>query len=135
MVNTTASLLPRRIVLFAAAAFAALALLGSAVSAPEARADAQQYTTYVKAGDYRTLDTLWNTTATFGFMCPYGAKIRVVYGYGWFSASRQNQTLDCIHEKTIEIGAWSKVGARVQIKVPESGYVTWGRGFQGPNPG
>lgn len=113
-----------------------IALLGTVavalVAAPAAHADAQQYTTYVKSGSYRTLDTLWNTSAEFGFMCPQGAKIRVLYGYGWFSFSRQNQTLDCVNEKRLSVGGWSKIGARVQIKVLESGYVTWGRGFQGP---
>jgi hypothetical protein len=115
-----------------AAAIAALAILGAAVTASTAQADAQQYTTYVKSGSFRTLDTLWNTTATFGFICPQGAKIRVLYGYGWFSYSRQNQTLDCQNEKLLSIGGWSKIGARVQIKVLQSGYVTWGRGFEGP---
>jgi hypothetical protein len=124
MVVMTTSLI-RRVVLLSAVAVAL-------VAAPSANADAQQYTTYVKSGSYRTLDTLWNTTATFGFICPQGAKIRVLYGYGWFSFSRQNQTLDCLNEKRLQIGGWSKVGARVQIKVLESGNVTWGRGFEGP---
>ena len=102
------------------AATAALSLAGTA------RADAVQLQSYVKAGGYRTLVTLWNTNRTAGFLCPSGAKVRVLYGYGWLSFSRQEKTLDCVNEKRVSVGTWSKVGARIQMKVQETGWVQWG---------
>ena len=65
--------------------------------------------------------------------CPAGAKIRVLYGYGWFSKSRQEQTLDCRTDKKLEVGKWSVLAARMQIKVPESGNVNWAYVVDGPN--
>src|SRR5215207_10523239 len=120
--------LGRLLALFAALAAAAVLL----VNATSADAAVSQRTNYVKSGDYRTLVTLWNTNATGVFSCPAGAKIRVLYGYGWFSKSRQNQTLDCQGDKKLEVGKWSVLAARMQIKVPESGYVDWAYVVDGP---
>lgn len=113
-------------------ALAASVLLASAVSAPAASAASETLTSYVKAGDYRTLVTLWNTNATGVFRCPAGAKIRVKYGGGWFSYTRQNQTLNCETDKRLSVGRWSVFVARMQIKVPVSQYVTWGYIATGP---
>ena len=77
--------------------------------------------------------TLWNTNATGVFSCPAGAKIRVIYGYGWLSKTRQNQTLDCLTDKKLEVGKWSVFAARMQIKVPQSGNVDWAYVVDGPN--
>jgi hypothetical protein len=120
-----------RIAALLVVAVAACALSAAAVNAPSAHAEAVSYQSYVKSGDYRTLVKLWNTSATAGFTCPSGAKVRVIYGYGWFSFTRQNQTLDCQTFKTVSVGAWSKIGARIQIKVPQTGYVNWSYGFEG----
>jgi len=109
----------------AVAAMAAALLFALTIASPPAHAASVDRTTYVTAGDFRTLATLWNTTATGTFRCPAGAQIRVRYGYGWFSKNRQQQTLDCQTEKRLSVGAWSLLVARLQIKVPTSGYVNW----------
>jgi hypothetical protein len=121
----------RLVALFAAAALVAT-LVATAI-APPANAVVSQRTSYVKSGDYRTLVTLWNTNATGVFNCPYGAKIRVLYGYGWFSKSRQEQTLNCQTDKKLEVGKWSVLAARMQIKVPTSQNVNWAYVVDGPN--
>ena len=122
-----------RLTKFLAAALAASLLFTAAMGAADARADAIERSNYVSAGGYRTLVKLWNTSRSAQFVCPAGAKIRVIYGYGWLSKTRQTQTLDCSTPKRLTVGsAWSKMGARMQIKVPESGYVTWWYIVEGP---
>ena len=86
----------------------------------------------VSSGDRRTLETFWNTTVTGWFQGPAGAQIRVRYAAGWFGVNRQTQTLDGINLKRLDIGAWSKVVARMQIKVPQSGCITYRLAFEGP---
>jgi hypothetical protein len=113
--------------------FVAAILLVSALGAADARAGVHQQTTYVEAGGYRTLATLWNTSAKAEFLCPAGAKIRVRYGGGWFAFHRQNQTLDCMNAKRLSVGKFSAIVARMQIKVPESGNVNWAYITEGPS--
>jgi hypothetical protein len=122
---------PRRAAALLVVAAATLALIGSSIQAPAAHADVVQLQSYVKAGGYRTLVTLWNTSRTAGFLCPAGAKVRVLYGYGWLSFSRQEKTLDCVSEKRVSVGTWSKIGARIQMKVQETGWVQWGYIIEG----
>lgn len=86
----------------------------------------------VTAGDWRTLETFWNTTATGWFQSPASAEIRVKYGYGWLSVNRQRQTLDGSTLKALQVGAWSKVVARMQIKVPQSTCIAYRLVFEGP---
>jgi hypothetical protein len=124
--------LPSRLTTLLAAVVATAALLVVTLGAVDARAGVTERTSTVSAGGYRTLVTLWNTSASARFRCPAGAQIRVLYGYGWLSKSRQNQTLDCYNLKQLSVGAWSKIGARMQIKVPESGNVTWWYITEGP---
>jgi len=124
---------PGRLVPILGAAATALIVFVLAMGAADARADAVERTNFISAGDYRTLVTLWNTTASAQFRCPPGAQIRVRYGIGWFSKNRQQQTLDCNTDKRLSVGsAWSKFGARMQIKVPASGNVTWSDITEGP---
>jgi hypothetical protein len=111
----------------------ALVLSILALGASSARAGVTERTSYVTSGGYRTLATIWNASAGARFTCPAGAKIRVIYGYGWLSKTRQSQTLDCFELRQLSVGtAWSKFGARFQIKVPESGNVTWWYVTEGP---
>lgn len=95
------------------------------VSSSASAANSVERETLVTSGGFRTLATLWNTTAGATFRCPSGAQIRVLYGYGWLSYSRQNQTLDCNTYKRLSVGGASVVGARMQIKVPATTYVSW----------
>jgi hypothetical protein len=130
----TLSIAPsRRLIALAAAVLAATILFVQAFGATDAQAGVSQRTSYVKSGDYRTLATLWNTSVTAEFQCPYGAKIRVRYGGGWLAVNRQVQTLDCQHAKRLSVGRFSTVVARIQMKVPESGYVNWGYITEGPS--
>lgn len=78
---------------------------------------------YVQAGDWRTLVSLWNTTATGVFRAPAGAEIKVRYGVGWLGKDRQKQKLDGFTPKILSVGRWSATYSRMQIKVQESMYV------------
>jgi hypothetical protein len=131
---TTSIATPRRtrLVALIAAAVAAATLLVAGMGAATAQADSIPRESYVTSGGYRTLATLWNVNRKAEFQCPAGAKIRVLYGYGWLSFSRQEKTLDCLTPKRLEIGTWSKIGARIQIKVPQTGIVRWGYIIEGP---
>jgi hypothetical protein len=122
-----------RLIALIAAAIAAATLLVAGLGAATASADSIPRESYVKSGGYRTLATLWNVSRKAEFQCPAGAKIRILYGFSIFSKTRQNQTLDCVTVKRLEVsGAWSKVGARLQIKVPQTGIVRWGYVVEGP---
>ncbi|SHJ48131.1 hypothetical protein [Pseudozobellia thermophila] len=72
---------------------------------------------FIKKGKWNTLETRWsNAKIHFYFRRPEGAKIRVKYGVGWFSKTRQNQTLDGIERKSISVGSWGLTRAKIQVK-------------------
>ncbi len=91
-------------------------------------------TKFVAAGDWRTLETFWNSPEVIGrFNQPAGAQIKVRYGNGWpFGKDRQKQTLDGVTAKQLVIGRWSIVVARMQMKVSTSQNVTYELFFTGP---
>ena len=71
----------------------------------------------VQPGKWRTLETHWSRTKVrFYFRRPSGAKVRVRYGYGWFSKNRQKHTLDGSNVKIISIGSWGLTRAKIQMK-------------------
>jgi hypothetical protein len=115
-----------------AVALVAAILFAQAISATNAQAASVVRENYVTAGDYRTVATLWNTTAVGEFRCPAGAKIRVRYGVWPFEYNRQQQDLDCQTAKRLSVGSWSLVRAKMQIKVPTSTWVTWTYITEGP---
>jgi hypothetical protein len=81
---------------------------------------------YIKAGDWQTLESYWNATGHGYFRAPANAQIKVRYGGGSiFGKDRQKQTLNGNAVKSLEIGAWSVTYARMQIKVPQSTYVSY----------
>jgi len=123
----TAHIAPTRLLRMSAllAVVAALTLFAQAIAAPAADAGVSQRTSYVSSGGYRTLATLWNTNVKAEFLCPAGAKIRVRYGGGWLAKNRQEQKLDCRTAKRVSVSRFSVFVARIQIKVPQSGYVSW----------
>ncbi len=94
----------------------------------------QQVQAFVKAGDWRTLNTYWNSPAGTGrFLLPAGAQIKVRYGDGWpLGKDRQKQTLDGIHPKDLVIGKWSLLVARMQIKVQSDSRINFELIFEGP---
>lgn len=81
----------------------------------------------VKAGDWRTLESGWNFHCFVQFVLPRGAQVKIRYGGGWpFGWDSQNKTLNGQTTVQLEVSsASSKAYARVQIKVPESGNVTY----------
>jgi hypothetical protein len=77
---------------------------------------------YVRAGDWRTLETFWNVSATGYFRLPAGAQIKVRYGVGWLGYDSQKKTLDGTL-KTLRVGSASLLLARMQMKFSRSAYV------------
>lgn len=73
----------------------------------------------IKAGDWRTVESFWNSTATAFFRAPAGVRIRVLYGYSPFSKERQNQTLDGNNYRKLTVGGWSFLYARIQLHAPQ----------------
>jgi hypothetical protein len=105
---------------------AALAVPTLSRPAPAAAAvQVVQRESYVKAGGWRTVASLWNASARGVFRGPAGAEIRVRYGKGWFSSNRQRQTLDGISAKYLNVGGGSIIYARMQVKVPYDTWVSW----------
>ncbi len=87
----------------------------------------------VQAGDWRTLATLWNTTATGVFLAPPGAQIKVRCGDGWpIGRDRQRQTLDGVTEKRLSVGRWSALVARMQVRVRQDTTIRWTYVVEGP---
>ena len=87
----------------------------------------------VRAGDWRTLATLWNTTATGVFLAPAGAQIKVRYGDGWpIGRDRQRQTLDGVTEKRLSVGRFSVLAARLQVRVQSTTVIFWTYVVEGP---
>ncbi|MBK7873569.1 MAG: hypothetical protein IPJ74_24340 [Saprospiraceae bacterium] len=92
-----------------------------------------QRTKIVKAGDWRTLESGWNTTFTCRFVSPAGAQIKIRYGGGWiFGKDSQKQTLDGVRTKDLKVGKASLVYARVQMKVQQDSEVTYLYIVEGP---
>lgn len=79
----------------------------------------------LRGGTTHTVETFFNATATAFFREPAGAKINVKYGRGWFSVNRQSQTLNGVDYKKLSVGRGSLVGARMRVKLPETGEVTY----------
>jgi hypothetical protein len=85
-----------------------------------------QRTKVVRAGDWRTLESGWNTQFSCRFLNPVGAQIKIRYGNGSFlGRDSQKQTLDGVKLKVVHVGGGSVVYARVQMKVPHDTEVTY----------
>jgi hypothetical protein len=82
-------------------------------------------TKFVKAGDWRTLESGWNASFSCFFRGPVGAQIKIRYGAGWvFGRDSQKQTLDGT-PRSLNVGRASLVFARAQIKVQRDVEVTY----------
>ncbi len=93
----------------------------------------REMSTRVEAGDWRTLVTLWNTTATGLFRGPAGAQIKVRYGDGWpVGRDSQRQTLDGVTEKRLSVGRWSALVGRMQVRVRQDTVIRWTYVVEGP---
>ena len=101
---------------------------------PQATANPVVRTKFVQAGDWVTLESYFHTSATLTFVAPARAQIKIRYGAGWiFGWDSQQQTLDGVHAKTLSVSQTASiVGARVQILVPKSAYVTYSEARTGP---
>jgi hypothetical protein len=83
-------------------------------------------TRYLTGGTTHTIAEFWNSTATAFFRAPAGAIIRVKYGKGRYTSSnRQQQTLDGETIKALRVGKGSLVYARMRVKLPEDGEITY----------
>ncbi|SRR6266568_2532638 len=78
----------------------------------------------LKAGQWRTVESLWGRSATAFFRAPAGAQIRVYYGLDHLGAERQTQTLDGENYGKVEVGAGSLARARIQVMVPRDSTLT-----------
>lgn len=81
----------------------------------------------VQRGDWRTLESGWNVHFFVQFLNPRGAEVKVRYGGGWpLGWDSQKKTLNGQTVVQLEVTSGSsKAYARVQIKVKESGPVTY----------
>lgn len=82
-------------------------------------------TKFIRAGDWRTVESFWNAKGKAFFRLPAGAKIKVRYGYGWFGKDRQVQTLDASSYKSLEVGVFSLILARMQVRVEHDTDITY----------
>lgn len=82
-------------------------------------------TKFLKEGKWRTLETFWNSNGFALFRAPAGASIKLRYGFGWFGADRQKQTLNGSDQKKLSIGRWSVTRARIQAKASISTDITY----------
>ncbi|NLP85175.1 hypothetical protein HF576_15105 [Microbacterium sp. CFH 90308] len=73
---------------------------------------------FVRAGDWRTLETFWNVSTTAWLQMPAGAEVKIRYSGWWFGADRQRTRLDGTTVKRLVISRWSVFTARLQMKVP-----------------
>jgi hypothetical protein len=84
-------------------------------------------TVLAKKGEWCTVVNGWGYSATVYFWEPARSEIKIRYGGDWFFTgfNSQQQTLDGIHAKHVSVSRYlSLIGARVQIKVPFTTYVT-----------
>jgi hypothetical protein len=103
---------------------------GQALSIGEA---CDVFSPYVKEGKWRTLDSCWNCSEIVAFfVAPEGALIKVRKGVGWLGWNSQRQTLDGVTAKSLTMKGI--IYQRMQIKVPDSTYVTYTRCPVGPAP-
>ena len=87
----------------------------------------------VTKGDWRTLETFFNTTATGVFRTPAGASIKLRFGVGFLGFDRQKQTLDGVNDKRLEVtSGLSKLRARMQMRVSQDAVVTYTIFLPGP---
>lgn len=80
---------------------------------------------HITSGDWRTVEWFWNGKGTAFFKAPAGAKIKVRYGLGWFGFDRQEQTLNGVDYKKLDVGLGSLARARMQMKVSQTVDVTY----------
>jgi hypothetical protein len=83
-------------------------------------------TVFVKAGEWRTLESVWNARLVAVFLEPAGAHIKIRYGDGSFlGVDSDNQTLDGRNRKTLRVGRGSFFYARIQIRVTFDASITY----------
>jgi hypothetical protein len=80
-------------------------------------------TKIVKAGSWRTLESGWNASFSCQFFLPAGAKVKLRKGVGWFGWNSQEQTLDGITPRVINVSGL--VYSRVQMKVSRDTEVSY----------
>jgi hypothetical protein len=79
----------------------------------------------LKAGAWRTVESLWGGSATAFFRAPIDAQVRVYYGLDVLGTERQTQTLDGEHYAKVEVGSGSLAHARIQVRVVRDATFTY----------
>lgn len=134
---------------FRVVAVAVMAVLASLVVAPAAAHAAQPHqasvqvatahasvvtpqattvtrTKFVQSGDFRTLETFVAASGTGLFQGPAGARIKIHYGISFFGFDSQEQTLDGVTIKRLNVdGTEAIISGRMMISVPTSQNVTY----------
>lgn len=94
-------------------------------------------TKHIKSGDWRTIESFWNTKATAFFKAPSGAKVKIRYGIGFLGYDSQKKTLDGATYKELTVGSVSVAYARIQVKVSQTTdivYAIYGGGVAVTSP-
>jgi hypothetical protein len=72
----------------------------------------------VRRDEWTTLEWFLGTSAEVVFKEPAGAMIRIRYGIGWFSYTKQHQTFDGVRHRRLIVSGLSLFLARVQVYSP-----------------
>jgi hypothetical protein len=80
---------------------------------------------FVKAGDWRTLESGWNAQFGCRFVEPNGARVKIRYGVGWLGWDSQKRTLDGVSPMTIQVTQTGVFYARIQMKVSHDANVSY----------
>ncbi|MCI0462407.1 MAG: hypothetical protein L0Z62_36105 [Gemmataceae bacterium] len=84
----------------------------------------------LKKGDWRTVETFVNSSATLIFLGPADCQVKLVSFPG--TRGNQRQTLDGVNPKIVKVGGVRGLFGRVQVRVPENmtvRYVVWPGGL------
>lgn len=77
----------------------------------------------VRAGAWRTLESGWNASFSCQFFLPAGAKVKLRKGYGWLGWNSQEQTLNRVAPKLINVSGL--IYSRVQMRVSQDTEVSY----------
>jgi hypothetical protein len=81
---------------------------------------------YLRKGDWRTVETFINSSATVVFIGPANCQVKLVSFPG--HPGSQRQTLDGMTARSVKVGGLGGLFGRVQVRVPEDmavRYVVW----------
>lgn len=80
---------------------------------------------FVKAGDWRTLESGWNSQFACRFVGPNGARVKIRYGVGFLGWDSQKRTLDGVSPMTLHVTRTGVFFARIQMRVSHDADVSY----------